>query len=340
MMETHNKANTPRKKTEGEKQFDWWIYGGIGWVVNALLSVVITDQLYNNKTPLISTKEGKISIKQWFQNGENWLKNQSWNLPEKWFPNISFTKKAVFGGSLCIGGSLVVPVIKWFEDHKGSIVRKWDEKIYGARANNDPDIIKAHHEMDNAPQQSWLSLLGARITVIAIAFGMGPTIGDYNSVSGKALGKVPVLRHFSSFEGFGGSCARLLGRAANFFSKEKPLMNEAVAMASPLKVITEGPQEEHRALKVAEITGYELTQSASIAALFYVISKAFSSLGSQQERTPRHIPTSVTFDSGARRKKEEATLKPEPKPQNTVSEVAQTAKIDPEKPKSGPQVAA
>lgn len=326
-----------RQKTEGEERFDWWIYGGIGWVVNAIVSVFITDQLYNNKTPLIDTKEGKISIKQWFQNGENWLKQQKWNVLEEKFPG--FTKKAVFGGSLCIGGSLVVPVIKWFEDRKGKIVRKWDEEFYGPRANTDPDIVQAHKDMDNAPKQSWGSLLGARLTVVGIAFGMGPTIGDYNSVSGKALGNVPILKHFSSFEGFGASCARAIGHGYDWMRESvlklggKPLMDKEVAKLHPLKVQTQGVHEEHRALKVAEITGYELTQSASIAALFYAISKAFAGAGHKPEegrKAPPHIPTTVT--SPGHRDMDA--------PSATVSDITHDARMEQALAKSEPSVAA
>jgi len=318
-----DKRKIERKKTKGEEMFDWSVYGGIGWVANAIISVFITDQLYNNKKEVIPTKEGKISLKQWFQNGESWLKEQKWNLPERWLPKkFQFTKNAVFGGSLCIGGSLVVPVIKWFEDRKGSIVRKWDEKFYGDKVNTDPDIVQAHLDMDHAPHQSWASLLGARLTVVGIAFGMGPTIGGFNSMSGKAFGNVPILKHFSSFEGFGASVARTLGNVGNWFSKEKPLMNTAVAKASPLKIITDGPLEEHRALKVAEITGYELTQSATIAALFYTISKAFAA----GEKKPENPRPRVTVLHAPTVKAEAAPV--DAKPHTKVSEVATKQRVE------------
>jgi hypothetical protein len=325
-----DKRKIDREKTEGEKKFDLAVYGGIGWVANAVISACVTFALY--RVEKVSKGFESHVVQPLLRMKPSWLGEKA-------------LRDGIFGTTLCSGGTLLVPVMKYYEDKKSQIVRKWDEEIYGReRSHTDQHIVQAHIDMDNAPKQSWLSMWGARAAVIGIAFGMGKTIGAHDSMLGKATDHIPILRNVSTFERIGAATTRTIAKASDwvtldlFKMKNTPWMDRSIAKAHPVKI----QNQEHNALHAGEIIGYELTQSFSIALIFYGISKAISSVFHRPEASPRHIPTTVTLDAAARRQKDSAepVEKPLPEPENTVSSVTHEAKVERTSGKSDPGVAA
>jgi hypothetical protein len=249
-------ADPAQRKTSGERRFNWVVYGGIGWVANAILSVSLTDFFLNGRG-----KDWLAHKTTWLNERAPWFKHQ----PER---KLAFTKKFLFVNLLCTGGTLLVPVMKWLEDRKHALVTRWDEAIYGDRVRTDPALLTAHQRMEHAPPQTWGSMLGARGIVIGFALLLEPLIGDHNSLFSRLLDKTK-LGKIAGFDRLSATGAR------RFFGSFKPELLHPIEMAkSPLKLT----ELERRPVKVLGYTIYELVQSGTVAITFYNVSRVLARL--------------------------------------------------------------
>ena len=147
-------------KTKGEAAFNLISYAGFGYFVVTATSVLMTFLLQDSK------KFGGMG---------KWLKEASVkaHLPKS-FGNIA---------SLFIGGTIasVLPV-KWLEDNKPKFVKKLDHLFYtDAQYDRDPELKKAHQELDTLPNQTWLSVAGARVVAFVATLGVFLAAGSNKS---------------------------------------------------------------------------------------------------------------------------------------------------------------
>jgi len=294
-----------REKTSGEKLFDWSVYGGIGWGVNAGLSLVAADWLEH------SPRGQKIN------------KSITGNL-EKMYEHTPFIKnpKAAAGmtffiGALYTGGTMLVPVMKMFEDHKGSLVRFADRVLHGKKAETDPNMVQAHKEMDEAPQQSWGSMFKARALSFPAGLLIGKAVGNHDAWSSKLATEGSLASKFSSFERAGVTIGRGVAEAVvtphsepngklQHFSNtlrgwgKKLMVPEGLSREGWLKQVhfdgahphtTTAPNvfapatpHDPRPVRNVSNTVYELLLSSFVAFGFYLTSHAFARIKEEKQQ--------------------------------------------------------
>ncbi len=180
-----------RKRTGGETLFDLTTYGGFALVGNEVVSTYIVKQA-----------EKPTAFGRLYQRAGELTKKIS---PKGGLPFVSSGRFNYINFAI-IGGFTMVPFIKFFEDNKGRLVRAADSIIHGVKADNDPEIRRAHEEMDNAPKQTWGSLLKGRIATVVFAWLVDASINWKGGWSARAL-KGTKLENYSSLESIAGRAA-------------------------------------------------------------------------------------------------------------------------------------
>ncbi len=159
-----------QNRTRGEKKFNITTYFGLGYVGVWAFSLFASWLFRDSKWVSPHYENGVQAITRGVASATG--KNYDQLLtPVRKYANIA---------SLFVGGTLVSIIpIKWREDHKHEIVKKYDEEIYGKFATeNDPIIKAAHEEIRTAPQQTWLSVFASRFTSFVVTFTSAALIGN------------------------------------------------------------------------------------------------------------------------------------------------------------------
>ena len=135
--------------TDGERRFDKLTYRQIGYWANVLISIGAV--LAVERTP-----QG-----QKFLNG---IVEKAQRTFSKADPELidTIARKTFF----LSGGFAVLAPMKWLEDAKVSLIKKWDRQTYGDKVDTDPKIQQAHAELEAAPKQTWLSVMGSRVLAL------------------------------------------------------------------------------------------------------------------------------------------------------------------------------
>ena len=271
-------AATGKKKrawSAGEQVFNYSVYGGISWIVNELLSTVITESIY---------KGGRFY--QPFEKTVDFLhKNVN---PLKWGRRIHYLASEMF--VMCIGGTLLVPPVKYLEDHKGKIVRSLDRMFHSG--TEDPKLKELHKEMDEAPKQSWASLWKGRALVLVAAITMHFTMGAENETPHKRwvaptthLFKGTFMEKYSNLTRAMQTLTRDLLR---WVHPDKAIRAELTKFRfpSPETLAKHGvgkgtfiPMQASEGLlagRLGNTFGYVLSVSAAMATLFFVSSRIFA----------------------------------------------------------------
>lgn len=141
-------------KTFGEKKFNFLTYNAIGYIANALLSVVAIWWVER-------THSGQSMMKGFVDKVSK--------IPKVKPDQAEFYATKTF---FLAGGFMVMPVIKALEDRKLDLVKKWNRQHYGEQAQTDPDIVKSENEIAGAHKQSWSSVLSSRIIAL-VPFYLG-----------------------------------------------------------------------------------------------------------------------------------------------------------------------
>ena len=119
-------------RTEGEKRFDGLVYNGIGYILNAAISVVA--MMFVKKS-----NAGKAFI-------------------DSTAKTLNVDRKAVEQTSLLTGGWAVLIPMKLLEDKKVEMVEKWDREIYGDKVDTDEQIklLIARGAVIGAALDAWM----------------------------------------------------------------------------------------------------------------------------------------------------------------------------------------
>jgi hypothetical protein len=227
-----------RKKTRGERLFDFLNYGGFGLVGNEVASLVIMKQ---------TKPEGLIhkpyeSFRNFFTKLEG----------KKFVPEYATSGRLPYVVFACIGGMFMVLPIKYFEDRKGAMVRKLDQKLHSKQENESPAIVAAHQEMDNAPRQTWASLWKGRVVTVFSALAADSVFGWEKGVLAKAL----------------------KGTKAERFSSLDHIANETAKKW--IQVFKTAPEKQIKTAETVNQFTWLLTLSTTLTILFYATSKLFA----------------------------------------------------------------
>lgn len=280
-----------RKRTGGEVLFDTTTYGGFALVGNEVVS-----------TYIVKAAEKPTAFGRFFDRVSEITKKIG---PEG---KVPYTQSGRFNyiNFAIIGGFTMVPIIKFLEDNKGRLVRAADSIIHGVQADNDPAIRSAHEEMDNAPKQTWGSLMKGRILTVLAAWGVDASINWKDGWSARAL-KGSKLEKFSSLEA-------VTGRVAD-------KMGDAIAT--------------RRGMDVAKATNLKswlnqgfglLSLSATLTAIFYVTSKFFAKRHDDRREIYDEIHT-TRAEHVAATEALQTEVKKDDVPVPTVSAIAHEARL-------------
>ena len=258
----------PRKKTSGEKVFDGVTYAGVALLGNEAASLVIMEQL--NRKNWFS--KSFIDFRTWC---EKTSEKMVFHVPRyiSGDHTISEIEQAMAPAGKAaeahsrvptllyatLGGMLMVLPVKWLEDNKGAIVRKFDNWIHGKKAQEDPNMVAAHAEMEQAPKQTWESLGKGRIVTVIAALAADATFGWRHSLSAKLL-KGTKAEKFSSLDHIADEIAK---KSVDMFVKGGKTMTLEQKVKAPL-------------FEPVHVGAWLLTLSSTLTALFYVTSKVMA----------------------------------------------------------------
>jgi len=262
-------AEVKPRLTAGKIGFNIFTYAGITWIANEALSTIIGSSID-------AAKNGKAAgrFHKPFQDGISWLEKNAnpKKLARSWF------EKPLTILVLTVGGSLLVPVVKWFEDRKSPIIRKADDLYYGKKAKTDPSIAHAHEALDTEHKQSWGSLWKSRLLVMGLAIGLDFAAGDKDSPSSKWLMGTKAEK-YSNMKWFGTTLSRDIlswihpnadARAAIKEFRSKPLDK---GMLAPV-----GAREGKVMAAMGGTFGFVLVLSGVLSAIFFASSRVFAAL--------------------------------------------------------------
>ncbi len=156
----HNKPNTD-KKSFGEIAFDGAVYGGIGYLANAALSVAVTHQVIHLPNSWLG-RQGQTTHAMF----EEVMKTVT-DHPEtikRW------TDRANDILFLSSGGWLLLIPMKWVEDNKLHLVQKIDH-AFGTGPKTPQAQEQQSQRLENGAKQSYLSLYAGRAITYPLIVG-------------------------------------------------------------------------------------------------------------------------------------------------------------------------
>lgn len=159
-----------QNRTKGEKKFNLTTYFGMGYVGVWAFSLFTSWLLRDSKLVAPTYERGVQAMTKAMAAAFG-------KAPEVIEGSV---RKYMNISSLFTGGTLVsVLPIKWREDHKYEIVKKYDEEIYGKDVvENDATIRAAHEEIRHAPKQTWSSVFASRLTSFFVTYVSAKIIGN------------------------------------------------------------------------------------------------------------------------------------------------------------------
>ena len=273
----HKHGKTKRERTSGENLFDATTYGGFALLGNEVAATYIVGKAGKGLAEGLSSKppaELKGMDKLYGFLGRNYqrMSDASAKLnagdkidylrPNPAQSGVKAVNRFTYISFAIIGGFLMVPFIKALEGNKGKLVRFADRMIHGKRAETDPNMVQAHAEMDDAPQQSWGSLMQGRITTVAAAYAVDSTINwEHGIVANMTKGKLG-FQDGLSIEGVSNRLAETMSKG---LSRARGMQHDL----SSAKVMTQ-TQWLKDGLGLMSL-------SALLTGLFYMSSKVFAS---------------------------------------------------------------
>lgn len=307
--------NGDRKKTSGEVLFDWSIYGGFGFVGNEMVSGIIQ----NRTIPEQGKNYADIPWGKYYKSALDFIEKATSLSAHAG----STTRRAVDIFVMTIGGNLLVIPIKICEDMKGSLVRFADGIFHGDKAKTDPEMQRAHAEMDAAPKQSWGSLAQGRLVTIGAAVGVDMLIGSNKAVSTKLLEKTPVDK-WSSLHRLNTQIVRKL---ASWFDPKNKENIISAAKEHPYDI----QDIEGKFAKTGRTYGFLLALSAALAAGFYVSSHMFANNREKKKlHEDEHKVTGTRHGVALDQENLDAVQSEtaDDKPKSKVSDVQGVARVD------------
>lgn len=279
-----------RKRTTGETVFDLTTYGGFALIGNEITATAIVKQA--DKPNAI----GKL-----YRSAEAFTKKVG---PK----NSSYVQNRMnYINFAILGGMMMVPFIKVLEDNKGKLVRFADRAIHGKHAEIEPDMVRAHEEMDNAPKQTWGSLWKGRALTVAAAWAVDATLNWKDGLSARAL-KGTKFEKYGSFEAVS---TRFADKVGDSLAKSR-----GYDMAKTANI------------KSWLGNGFGLlTLSAALTVLFYATSKFFAKRRDHREEVYNEVHANAPAPSIAMPDAQEQTAQKNDAPVPMVNAIAHEARL-------------
>lgn len=168
-----------RKKSGGEVLFDRAVYNGIGFGVNEVSSLWITDQFMHGKP-------------KWYLGGKAFSEH-GFSAASDWIAKTFKMPKAKAGNTLLMatllsGGTLLVLPMRYLEENKISLTKKANHFLDWIKGNklSKEEVETRDKEVEQAvacsPQQGWGSLLAGRAVAMFASWATGSfLIGKKNN---------------------------------------------------------------------------------------------------------------------------------------------------------------
>ncbi len=163
-------------KTAGEQKFNWLTYTGVGYAANVVISLLAVYGVERTR-------------------GGQWLIGKLGKGFARLGANADDAKFLARKSFFLTGGFAVIPVMKWLEDHKVEMVKKYNREIYGNEIDRDPAISRSEHELEVAPKQSWASFISGRFLALVPFYATVGLLWDRESAVGLLTN--PKLRGMS-----------------------------------------------------------------------------------------------------------------------------------------------
>lgn len=152
-MKPDNNPSNQSGGTFGEKMFDVAVYGGLGYLANAALSVAVTFVAMEKPGSFLN--KGMKAAQPQLET----LMKQFTSDPAKITRWADFSNRTIF---LSSGGYILLLPMKWLEDNKKSLTLSIDH-LFGTGPQT-PEAKKEFDEhFENQPKQSYTSLIGGRL---------------------------------------------------------------------------------------------------------------------------------------------------------------------------------
>jgi hypothetical protein len=182
----------PYRKTAGDVLFDLGVYGGLGYIANATISLYLTRQAVH----LPHSSVSKIG-KQAEQLFETLYSSPPFTLamkPESVSYWAKLSNEIAFLGS---GGWAMLFPMKWAEDHKSRIVQDLDHML-GSTPSSHQQRDAQQDALQNGPKQSAASLIFGRITSYATTITVAlPAISKWTNISDHLA--IATDKHFGHY---------------------------------------------------------------------------------------------------------------------------------------------
>lgn len=261
-----------RNRTKGEALFNKISYIGVGYFLVTGVSIFMTWLLNDN--PKYSAKFSETA--------KNFTKKMGFP------PTIASIATLFIGGTI----ASVLPV-KWLEDFKPQLVKRFDRFYYGDdKVKNDPTLIAAHRELEALPKQTWLSVLGSRIVAFAATFSVFFLMGSNKSPLAKIAGESIDKRSTQ----FGRWMDKLLNgknpaivaeveaTAAENIRRMSPSLGEE-ALKGP-EIMRQGPNADRVTSRIWSYIGLDGFYTIITSGALFVFTRVFGGLFGKQSATP------------------------------------------------------
>ncbi len=186
-------------RSAGNYMFDASVYGGLNYFVNGAISIALAH--YAKRMP--TSRIGKS-----FQSTKNGITDalKKVSQTEEWA--AKYGKEANEFMWLGTGGFILLLPIKWIEDVKPELVRYFDN-TFGTGPKTANQQYEYDQYLDDAPKQSYGSLIGGRClalagtigTTTALSGAMAPYFKDIRNALGPVYEKVLPKRAAVSVAG-------------------------------------------------------------------------------------------------------------------------------------------
>ena len=243
----------------GERKFNFLTYNVIGYMANVLMSI------------------GAVYWVERTHGGQKFMDGLV--KAAKKIPGVDggLAKIVASKSFFLTGGFAVMLPMKMLEDQKAEWVKKENQKIYGDKANTDPEIIQSQKEIEIAPKQTWASLGGSRLLSLVPFYITTALMWDRTSPLAKAT-KQTVY-----FDRPIGAVSRWIGQAASLVMGDKNALTQISHMQkhhpgtvkAPNLLIPGGAKLPHDPVHVALPYYFisELITSAAVAWGVFAISR-------------------------------------------------------------------
>ena len=246
------------KKTIGEKIFGGitiGLFAGVGTFFASIFFAYLA-KFSSVKMPLTG---GKKFSEKWSEWGEK------------------VGDDALMTTALMMGGNLFLFPIKWMEERKQSVVEYFNKKF-----GTEEDVKRGNERVQDAPKQSWASLIPGRLLAWAVVFGSLTSIAHFTKTSDEKRA----------------TYADPDKAPKNLLHKMEMAFGDKFEQAGNKLMPNASDKARHRIRKFGELTAVDLFATIAAASLLSIFSKIFAKRShknneAEPQKRPIEIPRTL-----------------------------------------------